>query len=168
MRLKFKAMQGIKSIQLVASGLRSITLPTLTRPPVKPDEAPTEALVKWGAKFYAYSVIAHVRNILESIAQLAKSADNVPALNVLGRNVFEWAAHACYISRNLKNYMRREWGRAWKLLSVNRDWELVGKTARRQIRTTRHAGSCRSPRPADSFKCGRSIRAVSGQGIWLQ
>jgi hypothetical protein len=36
---------------------------------------PTEALVKWGAKFYAYSVIAHVRNILESIAQLAIALD---------------------------------------------------------------------------------------------
>ena len=63
-------------------------------------EVPAEELILWGVKMYAYSVIAQVRRILEGLILLAK-AENTPATYVLGRHIFEWAAHTCYMSRNL-------------------------------------------------------------------
>jgi hypothetical protein len=110
-------MKGIKTIELVANALQSVAFPTLSRPPVKATDAPTEDLIRWGIKMYAYSVAAHLRKMLEGLIQLA-SAENIPAANVVSRHIFEWTAHACYISRNLDNYVRRqEWERAWSLLS---------------------------------------------------
>lgn len=111
-------MKGVKTIELVAKHLQVVVFPILTRPPVKPNEPPTEELIRWAIRMYAYSVIAQVRRMLEALAQLA-NVENIPASYVVGRHIFEWAAHACYMSRNLKNYVRRkEWGRAWSLLSI--------------------------------------------------
>jgi len=56
-------MKESRILELVAEGLRGITLPPLRRPRVRPDEAATEELVQWGTKLYSYSVIAHVRTI---------------------------------------------------------------------------------------------------------
>jgi hypothetical protein len=105
-------------MEMVADGLRSIRLPSLKRPSVKPTEAPTAELIEWATKLYAYSVIAHVRTVLGALVQLAQ-AENIPASRIIGRHVFEWAAHSCYMSRNLKNYVqRKEWGRAWSVLTI--------------------------------------------------
>ena len=110
-------MQGIKTIELVSNALQRVAFPTLSRPPVKPTDDPTEDLIQWGINMYAYSVVAHIRKMLEALIQLA-SAENIPAANVVSRHIFEWTAHACYMNRNLDNYVRRqEWGRAWNLLS---------------------------------------------------
>jgi hypothetical protein len=111
-------MTGLKTLDMVLSGLKTVAFPVLTRPPNKPNEAPTKKLILWGIRMYAYSVTAQVRRILEGLVLLAK-AENVPASYVLGRHIFEWAAHACYMSRNLNNYVgKKEWNRAWSLLSV--------------------------------------------------
>jgi hypothetical protein len=111
-------MTGINTLEMVLSSLNTVAIPVLTRPPNKPDEAPTEELVLWGIRMYAYSVTAQVRRILEGLVLLAK-AENVPAAYVLGRHIFEWAAHTCYMSRNLKNYVgKKEWNRAWSVLTV--------------------------------------------------
>lgn len=110
-------MQGIKTVELVSNDLKKVVYPILSRPPVKPHEPPTEELVQWGMKLYAYSLVAHLRKMLEALIQLA-GVENIPAANVLGRHIFEWTAHACYMSRNLGNHVRRkEWERAWSLLS---------------------------------------------------
>jgi hypothetical protein len=111
-------MTGINTLEMALTGLKAVAFPVLTRPPNKPNKAPTEELILWGIRMYAYSVGAQVRRILEGLVLLAK-AENVPASYVLGRHVFEWAAHACYMSRNLKNYVgRKEWNRARSLLTV--------------------------------------------------
>jgi hypothetical protein len=111
-------MKGFNTVELVADGLQSVTFPILKRPPVKPTDAPTQELVNWGIQMYAYSAVAQVRRVLGGLVLLAK-AENVPASYIVGRHIFEWAAHACYMSRNLKNYVsRREWGRAWSLLTI--------------------------------------------------
>lgn len=110
-------MVGNRPLELVADGLRNITLPSLRRPPVKPNEDPTEELVQWGTKVYVYSVIAHIRAILSGLVQLAQ-VGNIPASYIVSRHILEWAAHACYMSRNLKNYFqRKEWRRAWRVLT---------------------------------------------------
>ena len=110
-------MQGINTTELVGNGLQKVAFPNLSRPPVKPTDDPTEDLVQWGMKVYAYSATAHVRRMLEGLIQLAH-AENIPVANVVSRHIFEWAAHTCYMSRNLGNHVRKqEWGRAWSLLS---------------------------------------------------
>jgi hypothetical protein len=111
-------MQGLTPITIVVDGLQKITLPPLTRPSVGPKEEPTEKLVSWGINYYAYSALAHVRTVLQGLILLA-DAGNVPTTYFSARNIFEWAAHACYMSRNLATYVnKKEWGRAWKLLSM--------------------------------------------------
>jgi hypothetical protein len=111
-------MRGIRIVELVAHSLRENTLPSLRRPPVGPAEPPTEQLARWGVAYYVYSVIAHMQRILTGLAQLS-STGNIPASFVISRHVFEWAAHACYMSRNLTNYFKRmEWDRAWSLLTI--------------------------------------------------
>ncbi len=100
---------------IVASSLEEIELAPLTRPAVY---APNEELVLWGIRFYVQCVIAHLRTILRGLVQLTE-AGNVPTAFVLCRHVFEWTAHTCYMSRNLKNYlMQKQWKRAWHLLSL--------------------------------------------------
>lgn len=111
-------MKGFNTVELVADGLRVVAFPILQRPPVKPKDAPTEELVKWGIRMYVYSAVAQVRKVLQGLVLVAKD-ENVPASYILGRHIFEWAAHDCYMSRNLKNYVeRQEWGRAWSLLTI--------------------------------------------------
>jgi hypothetical protein len=111
-------MLGINTVEIVSDCLRDITFPTLSRPPVKPSEAPTEELVQWGTKLYTYSVVAHSRKILSALVQLA-NVGNIPAATILSRHVFELAAHACYMSRNLKGlFQQKAWQQAWDLLTI--------------------------------------------------
>jgi hypothetical protein len=101
-------------LTIVADGLQQITLPSLVRPNI-PDTAPNEELVLWGMQYHAYSVIAHMRVVYQGFVSLLE-VGNVPAAFPVARHIFEWTAHCCYMSRNLKNYIeRKEWGRAWHL-----------------------------------------------------
>jgi hypothetical protein len=97
--------------------LRHYQLPPLIRPDV-PNDKPDEKLVVWGVTYYAYCVIAHMQTVLSGLVQLLE-AKNVPTALVVGRHVFEWTAHACYIRRNSETYFKKkEWGRAWHLHSL--------------------------------------------------
>ncbi len=43
----------------------------------------------------------------------------MPTAFIVCRHIFEWMAHACYMSRNLRNYVqRKDWKRAWHLHSL--------------------------------------------------
>lgn len=111
-------MKGTTPLRIVAEGLRRIALPSLTRPPVKRTEDPTEGLVDWGIQYYVYSLIAHVRAILKGLLQVS-DAGNISAAFILCRHVFEWAAHACYMTQNLRGlYQQKLWREAWELLSA--------------------------------------------------
>jgi hypothetical protein len=111
-------MRGLTPLSIATENLQKIALPPLIRPPAGKDDEPTEQLIEWGIKYYAYSVLAHLRMVLQGVVLLAK-AENIPTTFFACRNVFEWAAHACYMSRNLSNYVtKKEWGRAWKLLTM--------------------------------------------------
>ena len=111
-------MSGKTDILLIVeTGLQKIHIPPLTRPPVA-DDNPNEELVLWGIQYYSYSVIAHLRTVLRGLVQLIEAA-NIPTAFIVSRHIFEWAAHTCYMSRHLKNYvLRKEWGRAWHLHSL--------------------------------------------------
>jgi hypothetical protein len=111
-------MQGIRTFRLVADGLETISLPSLQRPPVKPSEPASEELVLWGVKFYAFSVTAHMQQILAGLLQIAEGG-NIPTAWIISRHVFEWAAHACYVSqRVLASTHRKDWQAAWETLTV--------------------------------------------------
>jgi hypothetical protein len=110
-------IRGATVLSIVAEGLRNITLPALKRPPVGPKEPPTKELVQWGIKLYVYALISHVRTVLDALVQLSES-ENITAIQILSRNLFEWTAHACYSSRKLKKLMdAQDWQGAWELLS---------------------------------------------------
>ena len=104
-------------LQIIGDGLKKIRLPSLTRPAC-PHEKPDEALVLWGVRFYAYSLITHLNTVVLGLAQLIE-ASNVPTAFIVCRHIFEWTAHACYMSRNIRNYVqRKDWKRAWHLHSL--------------------------------------------------
>lgn len=110
-------MRGIRPIKLVADELSSVSLPPLSRPRVAPKQARTEELIQWGTKLYAYSAIAHIHKILGGLMLLA-DAENVPAATIVGRHIFEWTAHACYMSGKLKDcYGANDWEEAWIILT---------------------------------------------------
>jgi hypothetical protein len=111
-------MQGMTPVSIISAALEKVSLPPLTRPPVGPGDDPTEELVLWAIKFYVESAIAHVRTVLCGLVELA-AAGNIPTAFLTSRNLFEWTAQACYMSRNLGNYVsKKEWDRAWRLLSM--------------------------------------------------
>ena len=111
-------MQGIRTLEFVCENIRQIALPTLRRPPVNPEEAPTEELVLWGITLYAYSVIAHMQRVLTGLVKLAQE-ENIASSFVVSRHVFEWAAHACYMSNHVTEHAtNNNWEEAWKLLTV--------------------------------------------------
>lgn len=102
-------------LRIVEEGLRRVVLSPLIRPAVGPDDEPTEELAAWATTMYAYSAIAHMRTILAGLVVLA-DLGNAPSADVLCRHVFEWAAHACFMDRNLRKHLAgKNWGLAFKL-----------------------------------------------------
>ena len=75
-------------------------------------------VIRWGIKMYSYALIAQVRKVLTGLVHLAK-AENVPATTILARHIFEFTAHACYMSPNLKGcFDQQDWKKAWELLGI--------------------------------------------------
>lgn len=104
------------NVKIIEAGLRTATLPSVTRPASGPDAEPTEELVHWGITFHVYSEIAHIRTVLAGLIALEK-AGNTPSANILSRHIFEWTAHACYMTQHLKGHAEgRQWKEAFQLL----------------------------------------------------
>ena len=101
---------------LIYDELRRVKLPPLVRPPVDPFDDPTNDLVLWGIRNYAYSSIAHIRTVLSGLMDLAVSG-NQPTIFIVCRHVFEWTMHSCYMVELLSRYMKNsDWKTAWELL----------------------------------------------------
>src|ERR1039458_7435665 len=108
-------MPKIEPANVIYEGLRGVRLPPLVRPPVGPSDDPTEDLVLWGLRDYAYSSIAHIRTILSGLMDLAKSG-NQPTTLIVCRHVFEWTMHSCYISETMGQHLKNlDWKAAWQL-----------------------------------------------------
>src|ERR1019366_6692460 len=99
-------------LKIIEEGLRGSALPPLTRPGVGPDDDPTEELVRWGTAMYVYSSVAHMRAILAGLVVLT-DIGNTSTADVVCRHVFEWAAQACFMKRNLTQHF------------ANNDWRLA-------------------------------------------
>lgn len=105
----------MKILKTVETGLREISLPPLTRPPIGPDDPTTEALAVWGATTYAYCSIAQVRTVLAGLLTLA-DAGNTPTGIIVARHIFEWTAHACYMKQHLGEFFAKsDWKSAFEL-----------------------------------------------------
>lgn len=109
-------MKGLTTAKAIQAQLARMQLPDLPRPAI-PDTHPNEELVIGGTRVYSYALLAHLRELLRGVLLLNDERDAV-GVYALARQLLEWTAHACYVSRNLKNFVTRsEWERAWKWLS---------------------------------------------------
>ena len=107
---------AIPILAIVTAGLESIELPPLKRPDV-PNDTPDEALVLWGAQYYTYCVIAHVRDVLRGMVELLQLGSVATAF-FPARHAFEWTAHTCLMSRELKDFItKKDWKGARELQS---------------------------------------------------
>jgi hypothetical protein len=106
----------IPILAIVTDGLERIGLPPLIRPAV-PNDSPNEVLLLWGTTYYTYCVIAHVRVVLRGMAELLRLG-NVPTAFLACRHVFEWTAHACFMSGEMERFVHeQDWTGAWELHS---------------------------------------------------
>lgn len=87
-----------KPVDEITSTLSKLSLPSLTRPSLGPDDPPTLALVQFDLAAYAYSSIAVVRDLLNGLLVL-NSAGNVAAVNLVIRSLFEWTMQASYVDQ---------------------------------------------------------------------
>jgi hypothetical protein len=108
-------MSPNKPANRIAAGLREIKLPPLTRPAVGPSDAPTEELVFWAIRTYAYSTIAHVRTILDGLLALAV-AGNEQTMVLVYRHIYEWTMHGYYMLEKLQCLLEKaDLVGAWQL-----------------------------------------------------
>jgi hypothetical protein len=109
----------------IEAGLRGIALPPLVRPPVEPFDEPTEALVLWGIRDYAYCSVAHIRTVLAGLMDLSATG-NQPTILIVCRHIFEWTMHSCYMVEGLTAAIQKaDWKSAWELLlevSTGNNW----------------------------------------------
>lgn len=87
-----------KPIDGITRTLQQLTLPSLARPNVGPDDPPTLALVQFDLVAYAYSSIAFVRDLLSGLLIL-NQAGNVAAIDLVIRSLFEWTMQASYVDQ---------------------------------------------------------------------
>jgi hypothetical protein len=115
----------VKPANHIEAGLRGIELPPLVRPPVGPFDEPTEVLVLWGIRDYAYCSIAHIRTVLAGLIDLAATG-NQPTIFIVCRHIFEWTMHSCYMVEGLRvDIQNADWKQAWELLlgvSTGNNW----------------------------------------------
>ena len=104
--------------------LQSLALPLLARPHAARDSGPTRDLVNWGTRFYTFAVLSHARELLASFLLLVRE-EHTPATFVVGRALFELAAHTALVQHTLSKHIRASaYSAAYKLLlraSVGRE-----------------------------------------------
>jgi hypothetical protein len=87
-------------VEEVGATLQRITLPSLTRPDVGPNDPPTLELVQFDLKAYAYSSIAYVRDLLNGLLVLV-AAGNVAAVDLCIRGLYEGTMQASYVDQRI-------------------------------------------------------------------
>ena len=124
----------IPILDIVTAGLERIELPSLRRPPVPNDRA-DEALVLWGTQYYTYCVIAHMRAVLRGMIELLKLG-NVPTAFLTSRLAFEWTAHTCLMSQELRDSIgKQDWKGAREFRVPCNGRQSLGERIRCKIRS---------------------------------
>ena len=111
--------------RFIGQALEKIQLPTLSRPPVPPDMPPTKELVEWGARRFAYSLLAHVRTVLRGTLMLS-DAGIEPAVIILCRHLYEWNMQTSYVYVTFKKHLETgDYAAAWEFflrISQGNNW----------------------------------------------
>jgi hypothetical protein len=92
-----------ESVDEIARTLRLLQLRPLTRPSIGPDEPLTLDLVQFDLTAYAYSAIAYIRNLLDGLL-VVWAANNVAAVDLVTRGLYEWTMHAAYLGGSQSAY----------------------------------------------------------------
>jgi hypothetical protein len=140
---------GVDAAKFIEERLRAITLPPLIRPPVPPDADPTEELVLWGIRKYAYSLIAHIRTVLKGITLLAE-AGNAPTLIVVCRHVYEWNMQSSYAYVRFSSFLKR--------CDLKGAWELYFTVCNGNGWIKKHGGKYVPERPNDEIEDAIHVR----------
>jgi hypothetical protein len=105
----------VEPAKFIEEKLRAIILPPLMRPPVLPEADPTEELIFWGMREYAYSLIAHIRKVLKGIVLLAE-AGNAPTFIIVCRHIYEWNMQCSYAYVTFRSFLNKgDLKGAWEL-----------------------------------------------------
>jgi hypothetical protein len=103
-------------LSLALRMLDAITTPDLIRPPVPHGDPPTDELVTWAVKVYFYSALCQFREILRATLLLV-DAGHISAVFFCCRGLFEIAAHAYYVKKNVLQYLKaKNLELAWQFL----------------------------------------------------
>ncbi len=88
-------MEGLQDLRVMLDAFMRMHLPSLD-PPTQ-ELPPQESLFRQ-TQTYSYAAIAHVRAILRASVQSAEAGNNAAAF-VLSRDLLEWTAYICYVTR---------------------------------------------------------------------
>ncbi|MHB8526425.1 MAG: hypothetical protein ACYDD2_09755 [Candidatus Acidiferrales bacterium] len=100
-------------LRLAGAGLEGLKFPSLIRPDISFDSAPTKELINWVVQLYSFSLLSQLRAVLGGVISLVETR-NIPALRMLVRALFEMGAHSCYVKKHVKqcleaNHLEEAW-----------------------------------------------------------
>lgn len=123
----------------ISGKLQSLSFPTLSRP-VGFQKPATLDLVVWASRMYCYSVLAALKEMLESFISLVNDG-RIPASHLIARFMFELAGHTCFVKEEVARRLKKEeYQQAWdQLAKVN-----MGSSGLRRIQ---NEGSLLPPDP---------------------
>ena len=109
----------VEELRATSAVLDKTETPDLVRPDV-PYKEVTEELVHWTIRVYAYSMFSQFREMLRSALHLY-DADNVPAVFLCARAMWEMTAHSYYVKKHCFQHMdRKDWQTTWDfMLGIN-------------------------------------------------
>ena len=103
-------------LRLAGAGLEELKFPSLIRPDISFDSAPTKELINWVVQLYSFSLLSQLRAVLGGVISLVETR-NIPALRMLVRALFEMGAHSCYVKRHVTQRLEANHpGEAWEFL----------------------------------------------------
>jgi hypothetical protein len=99
--------QNIGELKIALQKLDGIVPPELVRPPVESGAPPTNELVAWTVRVYAYTVVCHFRELLRATLVLVET-DHVSAVFPCCRGLFELAAHTYYVKKHVLQHLKNK------------------------------------------------------------
>ena len=88
-------------LRIAEASLEGLEFPTLVRPNVPFNSAPTKDLVDWTIQLYSFSFLSQFRALLRGVIPLIE-ARNIPTLRIIVRALFELGAHSYYVKKHVK------------------------------------------------------------------
>lgn len=90
-------------LRVAEACLEEMKFPSLLRPDVPLDSAPTKDLIDWAVQLYSFSFLSQLRAVLRGVISI--ETRNIPALRIMVRALFEMGAHSCYVQKHVKQHL---------------------------------------------------------------